>query len=57
VVALQVLASLDTRLEKKLPYEKLLGPAGEYPADLSVDQLAGFAHKHFDETSESPVPA
>ena len=57
VDALQLAATLDMRLKTKLPYQKLMGPDGQYPTDITVDQLAAFAFEHFDETPEGPVAA
>jgi acyl carrier protein len=49
VDALQLMATLDMRLGKKLPYERLIIQDGEYRKDLTVDQFAEFAHRYYDE--------
>ena len=55
VDALHIMASLDMRLGTKLPYEKLVMSNGEYIQDISVDALAEFAFRHFDERPAGPV--
>ena len=53
VDALQLLAALDAQLSRKLPYERLLGPEpGQYPLDMTVDQLAAFAFENYDEAPQ-----
>ncbi len=55
--ALHLVASIDMRFNRRLPYEKLILKDGRYVEDLSVGELARFVHEHFDEDAAGPRPA
>jgi acyl carrier protein len=51
---LNLLASIDVRYRRKLPYERLIMDGDRYRADITLAQLASFVHDHFD-VSTPPV--
>lgn len=57
VDALEIMASLDMKFQRKLPYEKLVMKDGAYVDDLSIGELVDFIDTHFDDAPQGPQPA
>ncbi len=51
---LHVLASIDMRLRRKLPFQELVITPHGYVQDLSVAQIAEFVHSTYDRALVSP---
>lgn len=51
---MHLLASIDMRYQKKLPYERLILEDGKYRTELSVEDLANFVWENFDSAEPSP---
>mgnify|MGYP003935667171 FL=1 len=52
---MHMLASVDMRFQKHLPYDKMLMKDGEYITDLSIDDIVAFIHENFDKASTEPI--
>lgn len=51
---LNLMASIDMKYKKKLPYESLIVKDGQYVKELSVGDLATFVFEKFDVPSSEP---
>ena len=46
---LHLIASIDMRLKRKLPFQQLLVNGKEYVTDVRIDELVNFVYNHYDE--------
>jgi acyl carrier protein len=54
---IDLLATLETRLQQKLQYERLImTDQGTYRQELTVKELCTFIHETFDQTRPAPGP-
>lgn len=51
---MHLLASVDMRFERHLPYDKIMLKNGEYVTDLSFGEIVSFVHDNFDSASSGP---
>jgi hypothetical protein len=49
-----MLASVDMRFERHLPYDKIMLKNDEYVTDLSFGEIVNFVHENFDFASTGP---
>ena len=57
VDALNLMAMIDVRFQRKLKYEKLIMRAGQYVEDLTVQNITEFVRDHFDDqVTNEPSP-
>lgn len=53
---IDVIATLETRFRRKLPYESLVTfEDGSYRSEIAVEELAGFVHRNFDVTRQETM--
>jgi acyl carrier protein len=48
---LHLIASIDMRLKRKLPFQRLLVNGTEYVTDVRVDELVNFVYENYDCTT------
>ncbi|MFT5228765.1 MAG: acyl carrier protein [Glaciecola sp.] len=51
---MHMLASVDMRFERHLPYDKIMLKNDEYVTDLSFREIVNFVHENFDFASTDP---
>jgi acyl carrier protein len=51
---MHMLASVDMRFERHLPYDKIMLKNDEYVTDLSFGEIVNFVHENFDFASAGP---
>ena len=51
---MHMLASVDMRFERHLPYDKIMLKNDEYVTDLSFGEIVNFVHENFDFASTGP---
>jgi acyl carrier protein len=51
---MHLLASVDMRFERHLPYDKIMLKNDEYVADLSFGEIVSFVYENFDFASQGP---
>lgn len=51
---MHMLASVDMRFEKHLPYDKIMLKNDEYVTDLRFGEIVNFVYKNFDFASTGP---
>lgn len=51
---MHLLASVDMRFERHLPYDKIMLKNDEYVTDLGFGEIVNFVHDNFDAASTGP---
>ena len=51
---MHLLASVDMRFERHLPYDKIILKNGEYVTDLSFGEIVSFVNDNFDSDPSGP---
>lgn len=51
---MHMLASVDMRFERHLPYDKIMLKNEEYVTDLSFGEVVNFVYENFDSVSSGP---
>ncbi len=54
--ALHLVAAIDMRFNRRLPYERLILKDGKYVEELTVGDLTRFVYDHFDFDASAPQP-
>jgi len=52
---MHMLASVDMRFQKHLPYDKMVLKNGEYITDLSIQNVVDFIYENFENASTEPI--
>jgi acyl carrier protein len=52
---MHLMASVDMRFERRLPFDQIILKEGQYVEDISVEELVNFVFNNFDEATPTPV--
>ena len=52
---MHLMASVDMRFQRRLPYDKIILKDGQYVDEISVEELINFVYHNFDEAASDPV--
>lgn len=52
---MHMLASVDMRFNKHLPYDKMLMKNGQYVTDLSIQDIVEFIYENQENASDEPI--
>lgn len=53
---IHLMASIETRFDRKLPYDEIMMKDGHYTDDISVRELVDFVSRNFERAAPGPQP-
>lgn len=53
---INLMATVDVRFDKRLPYERLIMRDGRYRSDLTISEVADFVHANLSTPRPGPSP-